>query len=100
MVANALSRGRPPREQDQESNQHKMQAANAVEVEATQAQDQDQSFFNFIQASKIEVSTTQMQQFREAQSTDKDILHLLAQSGKELKRQHLQQSPQGILYRM
>ena len=100
LVADALSRSRPPRDQDQESNQQKRQGAKAVEVETTQAQDQDPLLFNFIQASKIEMSTTQMQQFREAQSTDKDILHLLAQSEKELKRQHLQKSPQGILYRM
>ena len=86
MVADALSRSRPPRDQDQESNQHKRQVAKAVEVEVTQAQDQDPLLFNFIQASKIEVSKTQMQQFKEAQSTDKDILHLLAQSEKELKR--------------
>ena len=60
MVANALSKSRPPRDQDQESNQHKIQATNAVEVEATQAQDQDQSFFNFIQAAKISLSKAQM----------------------------------------
>ena len=71
-----------------------------MEVEAAHAQDQDQIFFNFIQASKIELSKTQMQQFMEAQSTDQDILHLFVQSKKELKRQHLQKSPQGILYRM
>ena len=100
VVADALSRSRPPTDQDQESNLHKMQGAKAVEVEAAHAQDQDQIFFNLIQASKIEVSKTQMQQFRETQSIDKDILHLLAQSEKELKRQHLQKFPQGILYRM
>ena len=60
MVADALSRSGPPRDQDQEANQHKRPVAKAVEVEATQAQDQDQLFFNFIQASKIEVSKTQM----------------------------------------
>ena len=63
VVADALIRSRPPRDQDQESNQHKRQVAKAVEGEATQARDQDQLLFNFIQASKIEVSTTQMQQF-------------------------------------
>ena len=61
VVADALSRSRPPREEDQKSKQHKIQAANAVEMEATQAQDQDQSFFNFIQAAKISLSKTQMQ---------------------------------------
>ena len=50
VVADALSKSRPPRDQDQESNQHKIQAAKVVEVEATHAQDQDQAFFNFIQA--------------------------------------------------
>ena len=60
-MADALSKSRPPREQDQESKHHQCQVANAVEVEATQAQDQDQPFFHFIQASKIELSKTQMQ---------------------------------------
>ena len=41
-----------------------------------------------------------MQQFIKAQSTDQDIINLLAQAEKELKWQHLQKSPQGILYRM
>ena len=100
VVADALSRSRPPREQDQESKVHKSQVAKAVEVEAAHTQDQDPAFFNLIQASKIELSKTQMQQFRKAQSTDQDILKLLAQSEKELKRQHLQKSPQGILYRL
>ena len=66
MVADALSRSRPPRDQDQEFNQHKIQVAKAVEVEAAHAQDQYQIFFNFIQASKIELSKTQVQQFMEA----------------------------------
>ena len=61
VVADALSRSRPPRDQDQESNQHKIQVAKAVEVEAAHAQGQDQMFFNFIQASKIELSKAQMQ---------------------------------------
>ena len=61
VVADALSRSRPPREQDQESNQHKIQAAKAVGVEAAHAQGQDQLFFNFIQASRIELAKTQMQ---------------------------------------
>ena len=60
VVADALSRSRPPRDQDQESNQHMIQVAKAVEMEATHAQDQDQILFNFIQASKIELSKTQM----------------------------------------
>ena len=71
-----------------------------MEVEATQAQDQDQSFFNFIQAAKISLSNTQIQQFINAQSKDQDIITLLVQSEKELKWRHLQKSPQGILYRM
>ena len=50
VVADALNRSRPPREQDQESKQHKIQTAKAMEGEASQAQDQDQSFFYFIQA--------------------------------------------------
>ena len=100
VVVDALSRSRPPRDQDQESNQHKRQGAKVVEGEAAHAQDQDQIFFNFIQASKIELFKAQMQQFIKAQSTDQDIIHLLAQSEKELKRQHLQKSPQGILYQM
>ena len=86
MVAGALSRSQPPREQDQESKQHKIQAANAMEVEATQAQDQDQSFCKFIQAAKILLSKAQMQQFIKGQSIDQDIIGLLAQSKKELKR--------------
>ena len=61
MVADALSKSRPPRDQDQESNQHKIQVVKAVEVEAAYAQDQGQIFFNFIQASKIELSKTHMQ---------------------------------------
>ena len=60
VVADALSRSRPPRDQDQGSNQYNRQVAKVVEVEAAHAQDQDQIFFNFIQASKIEVSKTQM----------------------------------------
>ena len=78
MVADALSKSRPPREQDQESNQHNIQAAKAMEVEVAHAQDQDQAFLNFIQASKIDLSKTQMQQFIKAHSTDQDILNLLA----------------------
>ena len=66
VVANALNRSWPPREQDQESKQHKLQIANAVEVEATQAQYQDQSFFNFIKAAEISLSKAQMQQFIKA----------------------------------
>ena len=84
MVADALSRSRPLREQDQQAKQHKIRAANAVEVEATQAQDQDQSLFNFIQAAKILLSKTQMQQFIKVQSIDHNIINLLAQSEKEL----------------
>ena len=60
VVVDALSRSRPPRNQDQESNLHKIQVAKAVEVETAHTQDQDQIFFNFIQASKIEVSKTLM----------------------------------------
>ena len=56
VVANALSRSRPPREQDQEFKQHKIRTSNIVEVKATQAQDQDHSFFHFIQAAKISLS--------------------------------------------
>ena len=66
----------------------------------TQVQDQEQAFFNLIQASTISLSKTQAQQFLKAQATDSDIIKLLVQSEKELKRQHLQKSPQGILYRM
>ena len=57
-----------------------------MQGETTQAQDQDQSFFHFIQASKISLSKTQIQQFMEPQSTDQDTITLLAQSKKELKR--------------
>ena len=89
MVADALSRSRPPREQDQESKVYKSQVASVVEVEAAHTQDQDPTFFNLIQESKIELSKTHMQHFRKAQPTDQDILKLLAQSEKELKRQHL-----------
>ena len=39
VVADALSRSRPPIEQDQGSEQHKIQIANLVKMEATQAQD-------------------------------------------------------------
>ena len=35
VVTDTLSKSRPPREQDQESKQHKIQAANIVEGEAT-----------------------------------------------------------------
>ena len=35
VAANALRRSRPPREQDQESQQHKMEAAQAVKEDAT-----------------------------------------------------------------
>ena len=66
----------------------------------TQVQDQEQAFFNLIQASTISLSKTQVQQFLKAQATDLDIIKMLAQSEKELKRQHLHKSPQGILYRM
>ena len=52
VVADALNRSRPPREQDQESKQHKIQAANAVELEVTQTQDQDQSFLSFYSSSQ------------------------------------------------
>ena len=82
MVAGALSKGRPPREQDQESKHCKIQVANAMEVDATQAQDQDQSFFNFIQAAQISLLRTQIQQFINAQSKHQDIVNLLAQSEK------------------
>ena len=71
-----------------------------MEVEATQAQDQDKSFFNFIQTTKISLSKIQIQQFINAQSKDQDIINLLAQSEKDLKWQHMQKLPQGILYRM
>ena len=57
----ALSRSRPPREQDQESKEHKIQVANVVEGETSQAQDQDYSFFHFIQVSTISLSKTQVQ---------------------------------------
>ena len=41
-----------------------------------------------------------MQQFTKAQSTDQDIINLFSESEKELKRQHLQRSPEAILYLM
>ena len=85
MVADALSRSQPPREQDQEMKKHKIQAASVVEGEASQTQDQDQSFVHFIQSSTISLSKTQMQQFLKAQSIDLNIINLLAQSKKELK---------------
>ena len=90
VVADALSRSRPPREQDQESKKHKIQVASTMNAEKSQAQNQDQSFFlHFIQASTISLSKTQVQQFLNAQSTDPNIINMLAQSEKELKWQHL-----------
>ena len=61
MVADALSKSRPPREQDQEPKQFKIQATSVMEGETSQAQDQDQLFFNLIQASTISLSKTKEQ---------------------------------------
>ena len=57
-----------------------------MEGETSSAQDQDQAFFHLIQASMISLSKAQVQQFLKAQSTDLDIINMLAQSKKELKR--------------
>ena len=100
VVADALSRSKPPRDQEQEFKQSKREGMKNVEEETTQVQDQDREFFNLIQASTISLSKPQVQQFLQAQATDYDIIKLLEQSEKELKRQHLQKSPQGILHRM
>ena len=66
MVADALTRSRPPREQNQEPKPSTSQVAHAVEEDILQAQNQDQSFFNLIQASTISLSKTQAQQFFKA----------------------------------
>ena len=100
VVADALSRSKPPRDQEQEFKQSKREVMKNVEEETTPVQDQSREFFNLIQASTISLSKPQVQQFLQAQATDHDIIKLLEQSEKELKRQHLQKSPQGILYRM
>ena len=77
-----------------------MQSTDNVEEDKTQVQDQEQVFFNLIQASMISLSKTQAHQFLKARVTNPDIMKMLMQSVKELKRQHIQKSPQGILYRM
>ena len=60
VIADILSRSWLTREQDQESEQYKIQIASIVEGEISQAQHQDQSFFNFIQASTISLSKAQV----------------------------------------
>ena len=85
MAVDALSRSRPPREQNQQPKPSMSHVENAVEEDSLQAQDQDQSFFSLIQASTISLCKMQVQQFFKAQLIDPDIAQILAQSEKELK---------------
>ena len=87
MVADALSKSRPPRQEDQEAKQIKTNQTSAMEVDLIQAQDRDQELFSLIQTSSISLTKTRAKQFLKAQITDPDIQKMVAQSKKELKRQ-------------
>ena len=53
-----------------------------------------------IQASSVELSTNEIQHWKEAQKADNELRELMTQSEEQLQRKNFRVSPQGILHRV
>ena len=89
IVADALSRSRPHRTENQE-----------IDHTAQRGVDVDPAAMMTVQASSAQLSTEELQHFEEAQKTDEELQEMFSQSEEQLQRKKFRISPQGILYRV
>ena len=89
IVADALSRSRPHRTEDQN-----------IDHLAERGADEDPAVVMTVQASSTQLSTKEFQHIEEAQKTDEELQEMFSRSEEQLQRKKFRISPQGILYRV
>ena len=89
IVANALSRSRPHRTEDQQ-----------IDHPAQRGADDDPTIMMTVQASSAQLSTEEIQDIEEAQKADEELREMFSQSEEQLQRKKFIISPQRILYRV
>ena len=85
IVADALSRSRPHRTEDQN-----------IDHLAQRGADEDPTYVMTVQASSAQPSTEEFQHIEEAQKTDEELQEMFSQSEEQLQRKKFRISPQGI----